>query len=76
MLNIDHFILKKPDTNTNHLELKKVCQTGSLWISHYDNWIDRLKTPANVIPEITTTVSLIQVTQLYFSINYLFFIWK
>lgn len=48
------------DKKANHLELKKVCQTGSLWICHYDHWIDRLKTPAHVIPEISTTVSLIQ----------------
>lgn len=48
------------DNKTVHLELKKVCQTGTLWICHYDSWIERSKTHANVIPEISTTVSLIQ----------------
>ncbi|XP_052095034.1 testis-expressed protein 10-like [Mytilus californianus] len=48
------------DNKTIHLELKKVCQTGSLWICHYDSWIERSKTHANMIPEISTTVSLIQ----------------
>jgi hypothetical protein len=42
-------------------ELREVCQAGSLWLCHYDNWIQMPNDPVELVPEITHSVSIIQV---------------
>ena len=42
-------------------ELREVCQAGSLLLRHYDNWIQMPNDPVELVPEITHSVSIIQV---------------
>jgi len=42
-------------------ELREVCQAGSLWLRHYDNWIQMPNDPVELVPEIAHSVSIIQV---------------
>lgn len=41
-------------------ELREVCQAGSLWLRHYDNWIQMPNDPVELVPEIAHSVSIIQ----------------